>query len=78
MNARHNAICEIWCRVADQTKALVRREVLVPEFHTKKRGQAWLDTLFTGTPAGHEFFCDISVRTPCASRYQPMAQREAG
>ena len=30
MNSRHNAMCEVWCRIADQTRALVRREILVP------------------------------------------------
>ena len=59
-------------------RALVRREVLVPEFYTEKHGHAWLDTLFTGTPDIHEIFGDISIRNPRASRYQPMAQREAG
>ena len=34
--------------------------------------------MFTGTPDIHEIFCDISIRNPRASRYQPMAQRESG
>ena len=76
-NFRHNDIAEVYAEIFEEAGAYARREVFVPELTTTS-AEAWLDVWAFGVPEIPDCLVDVTVRHPCAGRYQPAASLSAG
>ena len=74
---RHENLADAWADIAQETGAIVRRDVFVLEFSIAKE-EAWLDVWAGGLPELSDVLLDVTIRHPRASRYMPTAATQAG
>ena len=68
---RHDDLADVHADILEESGAVVRREVFVPEF--SRQTDAWLDVWAYGVLELPDVLLDITVRHPRAERYQPLA-----
>ena len=73
---RHDDLADVYADVLEESGAIARREIFVPELSGSK--EAWLDVWGYGLPEAPDLLLDVTVRHPRASRYRPASEREAG